>query len=72
MKKINRSKIYFLAVFHLLLPKSIKHLFHFKTSPEENLAVGVTMTKIKYWRSFVRKHKMEKKIYFSKHTNYNL
>ena len=72
MKKINRSKIYFLALFHLLLPKKIKQHFIFKTSPEENLAIGTTMIKIKYWRSFLRKHKMEKKIYFPKLNNYNL
>lgn len=64
MEKLSRFKIYSLAVFHLFLPKQIKHKFHFKTTPIENLAIGTTMTKIRYWRSFIKKRKMDKTIFF--------
>lgn len=57
MKKINPYKIYSLAVFHLLFPRRIKQYLFFKTTPSENLAIGVTMTRIKYWRFFIKKTK---------------
>ena len=64
MQKLNLIKIYSLAIFHLIAPKAIKHKFYFKTSLIENLAIGTTMTKIKYWRYFIRKHKLPNKIDF--------
>lgn len=64
MKKINRFKIYSLALYYLLAPKRIKHKFHFNTSEIENLAIGVIMTKIKYWRFFICKRKLDEKIIF--------
>ena len=48
-------------------------MFHFKTSAIENLAVGTTMIKIWYWKSFIRNYNAERKIHFqdnSTHTNY--
>ena len=55
------------------MPKKIKQIFHFKTSAIENLAVGTTMIKIWYWKSFIRNYNAERKIHFqdnSTHTNY--
>ena len=66
MNKINKFKIYSLALYHLFMPKRIKHKFHFKTSEIENIAIGITMTKIKYWRFFITKSKTDKKIIFNK------
>ena len=60
MQKINKYKIYSLALFHLFIPYRIKHYFNFKTTLLENLAIGVTMTKIKYFR-FISKPKKNKK-----------
>ena len=75
MKKFKRLKIFSLALYHLFMPEVIKHKFYFKTSPHENLAIGLVMTKIKYWRHFIWKRKPEKKIiYFIKegaYSNYN-
>ena len=65
MAKLNPFKIYALAIFHLLMPKKIKRMFHFKTSAIENLAVGTTMSKIWYWKSLITNRKMEKKIYYT-------
>lgn len=62
MKNINLLKIYCLAIFHLIMPKWIKHRFHFKTSPIEHLAIGTMMNRIKYWRHFIKKEKFEKTI----------
>lgn len=66
MKKANRFKIYSLALYYLVAPKTIKHRFHFNTSGIENLAIGVIMTKIKYWKSFIYKRKLNEKIIISK------
>ncbi len=64
MQKLNLLKIIALALFHLLMPKWIKHKFYFKTSPIEHLEIRTTMTKIKYWNHFIRKDKSEKRITF--------
>ena len=66
MKNINPFKIYLLSIFHLIMPKWIRHRFHFKASPIEHLAVGTMMSKIKYWRHFIRKHYFSKEIHFRK------
>lgn len=65
MKNLNVSKIYCLAIFHLVMPKVIKHKFHFKTTPIENLAIGTTMIKIKYWKSFIRNRKIKRTLTFT-------
>jgi hypothetical protein len=65
MKNLNASKIYCLAIFQLVMPKVIKHRFRFRTTPIENLAIGTTMIKIKYWKSFIRKRKTNKKLIFT-------
>lgn len=57
-------KIVLLAIFHTAMPKEIKHKFYFYLTPLEHLAVGTMMTKIKYWRHFIIKRKMDKTIYF--------
>ncbi len=69
MKKINRFKIFSLTLYYLFVPKKIKYKFYFKTSPIENLAIALTMNKIKYWRYFIRHQKMEKKIIFTNKGN---
>lgn len=72
MQKLNRFKIFFLALFHLLIAKKMKKYFHFKTSPLENIAIGVAMTKIKYFNKFLRpSHKANKKLYFIDNDIYN-
>lgn len=64
MKKINPYKIYCLAAFHLLVPGKFKQYLFFKTTSAESLAIGVTMTKIKYWRFFIKKTKTKRLICF--------
>ncbi len=70
MYKLNFFKIYSLAIFHLLTPKKIRQMFHFKTSAIENLAVGTTMTKIWYWKSLIRNRNVERKIHFPDRITY--
>jgi len=70
MHQLNLFKIYSLAVFHLLLPKLIKRKFHFKTSPSENIAIGTTMNRIWYWKSFIKTSNKEKKIIFTNKGTY--
>jgi hypothetical protein len=62
MKKSNPFKIYLLAIFHLIMPKWIKHKFHYKATGLEHIAIGVAMNKIKYWRHFIKKEKFDKTI----------
>jgi len=65
MSQLNPLKFYSLAVFHLLLPKIIKRKFYFKTSPTEYIAIGNTMNRIWYWKSFLNQNfKNEKEDYF--------
>lgn len=70
MQQLNPYKIYSLALFHLLRPKKIKRIFHFKTSAIENLAIGTTMTKIWYWKSLIRNRNKERKIHFPNKITY--
>lgn len=65
MKKINSFKIYSLAIFHLIIPKWIKHSIHFNLSSSEHLAIGTTMTRIKYWRHFIKKYKRDNRLHFT-------
>ena len=65
MKKLNSFKNYSLAIFHLIMPKRIKHRFQLKTSPVEHLAIGTLMTKIKYWRHFIKKYKRDNRLHFT-------
>jgi hypothetical protein len=41
MNNLNPLKIYSLAIFHLIMPKTIKRKFHFKISWAENTAIGI-------------------------------
>jgi hypothetical protein len=68
--KLNPVKIYSLAIFYLTAPERIRRIFHFKTSPIESIAIGTAVTKIKYWKQFLKKKPMSKKIHFSKPDNY--
>ncbi|TAG10711.1 MAG: hypothetical protein EAZ41_07565 [Sphingobacteriia bacterium] len=63
-QKINRYKVYTLAIFNLIAPRKFKNYFSFKNTPSESLAIGVTMTKIKYWRSFLISSKIKKRTLF--------
>jgi hypothetical protein len=65
MKQLNPLKIYSLAIFHLIMPKWIKHRFHFKVSPVEHIAIGTMMNRIKYWRHFIRKYKRDNRLHFT-------
>jgi hypothetical protein len=65
MKKINFWKILLLAIFHAIMPKVIKRKVRFTLTPEEHLAMGTMMTKIKYWRHFILKHKKDNKLHFT-------
>lgn len=66
MQKINKYKIYFLALFYLFIPKRIKHYFNFKNTSLESLAIGVTMTKIKYFKFISKPNKMKRELHFPK------
>jgi hypothetical protein len=65
MKQLNPFKIYLLVIFHLMMPKWRRHKIHFKASPSEHLAIGTIMTKIKYWRHFIKKYKRENALHFT-------
>jgi len=65
MQKLNPFKIYFLAIYSLIIPKAIKRKFLFKTSPTERFAIHTVKIKIKYWRHFIRKEKLPRKLHFT-------
>lgn len=65
MKQLNPFKIVALAIFNLVMPRKIKRKFYFNLSPAEHLAIGTTMTKVKYWRHFIIKHKRDSRLHFA-------
>lgn len=65
MKKINPIKIYLLTAWHLIMPKMLRRKIIFATSGVENIAIGTTLTKIKYWHHFIVKRPMDKTIHFT-------
>jgi len=66
MAHLNPFKIYSLAILYLILPGKLGCYFYFiRKTPTESLAIGTAMTKIKYWRHFIKKHKRDNKLYFT-------
>lgn len=65
MEKLNPLKIYSLAIWYLVIPRAIARKINFRKTATESMTIGTAMSKIKYWRSFVRAHKMDKQLHFT-------